>query len=68
VAVDFLAKALRPRCSMCGAGGLEWLSPWEAERAGLPVAEAIEYLGRVQSVWRCLVCGEVGFFGPDMPL
>lgn len=57
-------RTVRSSCSECGSGGLVWLSPEEARVDGMPVDEATEMLGSVESVWRCGSCGEIGFFGP----
>jgi hypothetical protein len=60
---DAFTRQVRSSCSACGAW-IEWLSVVEARTAGLPVDEAMTHLGVIESVWRCPLCGECGFFGP----
>lgn len=60
-----LGRMLRQRCSFCDSSSVEWLSLGDARVLGLPVDEAVDALGVVESVWRCADCGECGFFGPD---
>jgi hypothetical protein len=62
---DLFTRSVRAHCSICGAGDLEWMTVDGARSVGLPVDEAMRFLGRVESVWRCSGCGEVGFFGPS---
>jgi len=61
-----MTRQMRQRCSACG-GGVRWFTRREARRRpGL--AELVEQvepvLGRVESVWECVVCDEAGAFGP----
>jgi len=60
---DLFTRTVRSSCSECGWGRLDWLSGDEARAAGLPVDEAVEFVGPVVSAWRCPSCGECGFFG-----
>lgn len=61
-----LTRRMRQRCSACGSG-VRWFSRAQARRrSGLSdlVAEAEPVIGRIEAVWECVVCGEVGAFGP----
>jgi len=62
---DLFTRSVRAHCSICGAGGLEWMTADEGRSAGLPVDEAMQFVGPIASVWRCSGCGECGFFGPQ---
>lgn len=42
---------------------LAWWSRSEALSLGIPVDEAEAMLGRVETVWQCQRCSEVGMFG-----
>lgn len=59
-----LALRMRQRCSACGAG-VRWFTPRQAKRRPELVefvAEAEVVLGPLESVWECVICGEVGGF------
>jgi hypothetical protein len=61
---DAFTRMSRSSCSECGSAGIDWISLGEARAAGLPVDEALSVVGRIESVWRCPLCGGCGFFGP----
>lgn len=61
-----LTRRMRERCSVCGAG-VRWFTRRQAlRRVDLSefVGQAEAVIGRVESVWECVVCHEVGGFGP----
>lgn len=60
-----LTRRMRQRCSQCG-GGVRWFSRREAKRS-LDLRDfvaEVEEVMPVESVWRCVMCGELGAFGP----
>lgn len=60
---DLFTRAVRSKCSECGWGRLDWMSEDGARSEGLPVDEAVAFVGPVVSAWRCPSCGFYGFFG-----
>ena len=60
-----LARRMRERCSKCGSG-VRWFTRRQAlRRVDLSeiVGQAEIVVGPVESVWECVICGEVGMFG-----
>lgn len=60
-----LARRMRERCSECGSG-VRWFTRREAvRRVDLSeiIGQAEAFVGPVESLWECVICGEVGVFG-----
>lgn len=68
--VSDLYRQMRPSCSDCGKGGLEWMNPVQLVRrldsasGRESVREAIAAFGTDTPAWLCPACSHWGVFGP----
>ena len=66
--VNDLYRQMRPTCSDCGKGGLEWMNPTQLEQRLTPgpgaqsVREAVAFMGAGLDCWLCPACSNWGIF------